>query len=444
MVILSLLAIVSVFVLWCILSYRWDFLRADTTRPAPILLPSLRSSGAVPTIMPPSIQPRGGPQDYAYGYLLNLEFSDQLNGAAMNTLSIQCLASKLSPKLVLVEPFLKDTFLGAALTVEDQATFDRKNNLALSDIYDIDTWHRVSDRYHYNRLASWESFIHNAPQDVILVENQWNHDCDLNALNRTFSVFFRLFNLRVVRTACLNFKKSGEMNAGQFRGVVYGKYAPEQVTVITDYLPGIGGVGQWNTAVENLACSKGNFWSVITDEMVPSQRIKRDAEEYIKRYFGGQTEYISLMVRLEHYMNMKSSLSKEEAIKGVFQETHQRWSEIQNRYNTHGTFLAMDVGKHGCIALSSSNYEYAEVLSQEIHIFFDKLYNDSISYTEWEESFEKISGVKSGSGISGYVAILQKVIAYQGRCLILLGGGSFQQSADSLYKRAHERQDLCY
>ena len=159
---------------------------------------------------PPGAQPsrsRSGPRDY--GYLMNLWASDQMTGAAMNMLSIQCLASKLSPKLVVVEPFLVISYFGANLTVEDREDFDRKHNLKLSDVYDIDTWHKVSDRYHYNRLASWESFIHDTPQDVILVENQWFHDCDLNALNKAYSVFFRLFNFKVVRTVCLNFKKSG-------------------------------------------------------------------------------------------------------------------------------------------------------------------------------------------------------------------------------------------
>ena len=339
------LTIVFVFLLWCVVSTQWDIRALPRIQPSP--------SKASP-ITPPGVQPtrsRSGPRDY--GYLVNLGASDQLTGAAMNMLSIQCLASKLSPKLVVVEPFVMNSYLGARLTVEDRKDFDRKNDLKLSDVYDIDTWHKVSDRYHYNRLASWESFIHDAPQDVILVDNQWNHDCDLNALNKAYSVFFRIFNFRVVRTVCLNFKKSGGMNAGQFKDVVYGEYAPDQVTVIFDRLPGIGGIAPWNTAVEGKACGKGHFGSVITDEMVPSQRIKRDAVEYIKRYLGGQTEYLSLMVRIEHYIGSRRSLSKEEAINVVFPEIYQHWSDVQNKHNihVHSTFLAMDVGKHGADGL---------------------------------------------------------------------------------------------
>ena len=432
---LLLLTTAFVFLLWRVVSSRWDFTALPLVQPSPLT--------AGPTTLP-GVQPlrsMAGPHDY--GYLVNFWASDQLTGAAMNMLSIQCLASKLSPKLVVVEPFLVDTYLGGAFGVKDRKSFDRKNKLKLSDIYDIDTWHNVSDRYHYNRLASWESFIQHTPQDVILVENVWTNECDLNALNITYSAFFELFKLQVVRTACLNFKKSGAMNAGQFRSAVYRKFSPEQATVMINSMPGIGGISPWSTAVEGKACNKRLFRSVITDEMVPSQRIKRDAEEYIKRYFGGQTEYISLMVRMEHYISSHRSLSYEESIKGIFQEMYQRWSDIQNKRNIHGTFLAMDVGKHGCDGLSLRKFKYAELLNAEMHNFFDNLYNGSTSFTEWEESFEKVSGVKSGSGISGYVAILQKEIASRGRYLILLGGGSFQQSAGSLFKRAHIGQDLC-
>ena len=234
------------------------------------------------------------------------------------------------------------------------------------------------------------------------------------------------------------------MNAGQFKGVVYGKFAPEQVTVMINSMPGIGGIGPAQTAVEGKACSKGLFGNVVTDEMVPSQRIKRDAEEYIKRYFGGQTEYISLMVRIEHYIGSHHSLSIEEAINVVFPEIYQHWSDVQNESNIQSTFLAMDVGKHGADGLSLRKFKYAEQLASEMHNFFDSIYNGSISFTEWEDSFDIVSGVKSGSGISGYVAILQKEIVSRGRCLILFGGGSFQQSAASLYKRTHAGQELCY
>ena len=50
-----------------------------------------------------------------YGYLLGLNSSDALTGGAMNILSYQCMASKLSPKVLVVEPFVMNSMYGGVL-----------------------------------------------------------------------------------------------------------------------------------------------------------------------------------------------------------------------------------------------------------------------------------------------------------------------------------------
>ena len=326
--------------------------------------------------------------------------------------------------------------------MEDKESFDRENNIKLRDIYDIEAWNEMSDHYHYNRLASWESFIADATQDLILIENQWWRDCNLSVLIEKFSGFFKTFNFRIVKTVCLNFEKSGAMNAGQFKGVVYGEYAPEQVTVIIDRLPGIGGVGPWNTAVEGRSCSKEWYYDHIIN-MPPSKRIKRDAEEYINRYFGSKEDFVSLMIRFEHRLKATKT-DKLAEVKSILEKVRQKWTVVADRQHLNATFLAFDVGKYG----SADFYlirvvgPMGEILT-EVHKFFDSLYNGSISYSEWEDSFVEVSGVKSGSGVAGYVAILQKEIASQGRCIILVGGGSFQESAGHMHQLNHQGQKQC-
>ena len=387
------------------------------------------------TITPQAVQ-------HDHGYLLELHVSDQLTGGVVNVMSIQCMASKLSPKLIVVEPFVMNSSYGAVLEVEDRESFDRENNVKLRDIYDIDVWNKMSDYYHYNRLAPWESFIDDAPRDLILVENQWGRDCNLPLLTKKFLGFFKTFKFRVARTVCLDFKKSGAMNAGMFKSVVYGEYAPEQVTVIIDLLPGIGTVSRWSTAVERKSCRKMKFWNVIFDNLPSAKRIKHDAEEYIKRYLGGKKDFVSLMIRLEHSY-MAATQSKIEQIKLVLQESHRKWTAVNSRQKLGATFLAFDVGKYGSAEFYLGNRGPMGEILAEMHRFFDSLYNGSISYSEWEDSFVEVSGVKSGTGVSGYVAILQKEIASQGQCIILIGGGSFQKSAGHLHQLAHPGHTQC-
>ena len=377
------------------------------------------------------------------GYLLELHVSDQLTGGAMNVFSIQCMASKLSPKLIVVEPFIMNSSYGAVLTVKDRESFDKENNIKLRDIYDISAWNKASDSYDFNRLASWESFINDAPQDLILVENEWEDDCNLSVLTEKFSGFFKTFNFRVVRTVCLNFMKSGAMNARVFKSVVYGEYAPEKMTVVIDRLPGVGRVDHWRTAVEYKSCDRLQYWNLIVDDMPSAERIKRDAEEYIRRYLSGRKDFITLMIRLEHGINVAAKSAKIEWVKQVLQEARQKWTAVKHRPHLNGTFLAIDIGKYGSSEFINGNMGPIGEILAEIHSLFDNIYEGRISYSKWEDSFVEVSGVKFGSGVSGYVAILQKEIASQGRCLILIGGGSFQKSADHLQQVHHRWQRRC-
>ena len=58
----------------------------------------------------------------------------------------------------------------------------------------------------------------------------------------------------------------------------------------------------------------------------------------------------------------------------------------------------------------------------------------------WEETFTAVSS----SSVPGYVAFLQKSVAANGRCLILIGFGSFQRHALQMYMKLHRKQDYCY
>ena len=109
-----------------------------------------------------------------YGYILELHSSDQLTSGALNVLCLQCLASRIHPKVKLVEPFLVYTVYGASLESGDKEWLARENNVKLSDIIDINDWKRFTRQRQYAEMATWEDFLKNAPRHVILVQNQFS------------------------------------------------------------------------------------------------------------------------------------------------------------------------------------------------------------------------------------------------------------------------------
>ena len=77
-----------------------------------------------------------------YGYILELDVSDQLTSGAANLLCLQCLARQIDPKVMLVEPFIVNSTYGAVL-LGSHDLLARENNVRLRDIYDIGEWAHV-------------------------------------------------------------------------------------------------------------------------------------------------------------------------------------------------------------------------------------------------------------------------------------------------------------
>ena len=72
-------------------------------------------------------------------------------------------------------------------------------------------------------------------------------------------------------------------------------------------------------------------------------------------------------------------------------------------------------------------------LNTRFEDFFSTLYGTELTVDGWEDSFENVAHTKD----SGYVAQLQKVLVVQAKCVVFIGGGSFQKHAQSLYMQAH-------
>ena len=124
-----------------------------STSSAPILGQNA-SSYARPTRAPQKKESGGN----GYGYILELDASDQLTSGAANLLCLQCLARQIDPKVMLVEPFIANSTYGAVL-LGNRDLLARENNVRLRDIYDIGEWNKFTQQHQYAELASWEDFL---------------------------------------------------------------------------------------------------------------------------------------------------------------------------------------------------------------------------------------------------------------------------------------------
>jgi len=78
-------------------------------------------------------------------------------------------------------------------------------------------------------------------------------------------------------------------------------------------------------------------------------------------------------------------------------------------------------------------------VTQQVEKLIETLYGNSTTIQDWEETFLNISRTSN----PGYIALLQKTIGTRAKCLLLVGGGTFQQHVIRLYQQMHIGR-LCY
>ena len=393
------------------------------------------NAGLYPTLM--HEEPGG------YGYILELDASDQLTSGAANLLCLQCLARQIDPMVMLVEPFVVNSTYGAVL-LGNKELLARENNVRLSDIYDIGEWKNFTQEHQYAEMASWEDFLEKAPRDVIFVQHQWSRCSPVKSLKQKFSSFFRLFKFEVVQYVCLQFKQSGVLTLEQFKREVYGNLSASKVTVIFDRFCGIGDrVYKFTTSLIGTPCHKSKMSSFVINTLNPSQRAMNDATTYIQHYLNGSNDYVSLMIRLEHPMTTFGFMYHSHAVNKCLEQVLNDWKLMKNKYSLDSTFFTLDANKYGSHGYYKKKRNIMAATTPLIQDFVKKLYGNKSFFNQWENSFEEVTGLNTG-GVEGYVATLQKVVAARGRCIVFAGSGTFQESAFTLYRKFHKEDKLIY
>ena len=103
---------------------------------------------------------------------------------------------------------------------------------------------------------------------------------------------------------------------------------------------------------------------------------------------------------------------------------------------TINVFLATDAGKFGSDALQTLlGKNSREVLAA----IFGYIFDETITLEDYENSFEDVTGTQNG----GYVSTLQKTLACRDHCLLMIGGGLFQQHALWWYNQNYVGSETC-
>lgn len=389
-------------------------------------------------------------------HVFSLSYMDQLSWASRRLKSLQCWSSmwlKRSHDVRVVEPFLLN---GAHLGVPTDIQRYRNTTLQFEDIFNLDVWNWGP----YPRLVSWEDFLRDGSRLVVAVQIVYREDyrcpeSDFTAercsphLTQTLAQILPQ-DFVVLKQVCINFRVNNTLTAGEFNNLILGS-VPKQgpITIIFDEWRGMGK----NSNIENqcfLRLKNGNECTPNGQEAVgnltnrvmnPSSKIRLKAKAYISQYLRAKRGYVAVVVRWEKVIlhNFYSDrYSKRYTGSNCSHMIMEFVNKAYRKKRMYSTFFATDISKHG--SSTFDRYNYTQDSIENITVYTEHLiktlhHNDSMSLTDYEQRFEEVSGTNNPA----FISQMQKVIAANARCLLLVGWGAFHESILKMYRKIHPK-----
>ena len=369
------------------------------------------------------------------GYVLATHFSDQLNSGLRNMMSFQCWASSLNSRVKVVLPFLRDgSHFGIQSSLLSNVTSKEKGP-NFFDIVDAKTWSKLTKNRRYSALTTWEEFLNKAPKKIILVD----HGCERVTQSFLGSAikFAENNGFKVLRKVCTSTRKK-LLTSEEYKTLIYGSHKPNETVVLFNLWCGItssiDGLKYREGPISDLhSCDLEHGYLSYYANILPSRRIQQDGKKYIEKYLKSEKGYIAIMFRIEKLFHYKKSKSKADQIRVGKKCINSILNEV-TKWKSRGfrkVFLAMDTGKYGSYHYRRYNITTANRLSTEL---FNRLYsNTSLSYSEWEESFDSVADFSE----AGYIGSIQQYVAANAKVLLLAGGGTFQNRALTMHRNIH-------
>lgn len=408
------------------------------------------------------------------GFVLSLRIYEQQTMASGNLMQLQCWAHFLN--LAVVKPFTKDSFFSTPLDETKHSTM-----LTLDKTFDMEDWSKHTMKMGHAPLVDWHHFVQKAPRNVIIVQIKYptlTHVKEVRSKGQSFPHplsgeeykegckfkmlssgrahdFLQAHSFRVVRKVCFNFLTGDELPLKQFNSDILGDYQSGEVTIIIDEWRGIK--ENQRVLIKDSICQEEHAYR---EYLKPSHNLLTDAQVYAKQFLQNSNtlssstnnnninndamadkDYLAIIARYE-MTGLTRSLNRDNdphaIIPYCLQLTLQTVEEMQQRTGLTNTFLSIDIGKYGSSSFVQKHY-YNHL--EDMEAFVSKVYRGKMDVRVWEKTFETVAHTTD----AGYIAMLQEVLVVKAKCIIFVGGGSFQRHAFHLYSELHPNaKDQCY
>ena len=409
------------------------------------------------------------------GAILTLSYSDQQTAAGMGVASQQCWLRYFNQSMNIVEPFASHSFLvhnsEAWATLEPHS---QRKQLRFSDYFDLANFNRQSGGKHL--LEPWEQFITDGPRNVISVsinyaipkrqclsfkmecpalpeypletdnQNSFWTGCETDHVMQEALDFLRQKGFKVVREICLNcaaFKPRcgvpASITAEDVHRKIFQQFDSTKLTVVFN---------EWyyrfnfRTGCSTVHSDCLSLTNSAHRLLVPSFALEQKAAQYIQSALKTKG-LVAVLLRLE-WILAYSDATPHEAKRCVLNALNDA-KMFRAKFSSSAPFIVTDLGRYGSHTfnktLGKARLQVAEDMTKYVRSKISDLYDRDWTYDQGEKELLDAAG---GIEDSGYIAQLQRTIASQADCLVLVGGGNFQELALAYFIEKHKNlKDKC-
>lgn len=383
---------------------------------------------------------RGGKINGDKIYAMAWRYSGQVAAGIQGLSSLQCWAGQSGLPMEVIEPVMRHSELVSSLNP------DLSDSMKLGDYFDLRYLNYMSRKSRYAQVIAQGEFLKVAPKHVIFVRSEVHDSEDKvvwtsedgrecytetrqnQVMRRSLSELQQL-GYCIVKVAVT---AAGKLTHSKLMDII-GEWKHRSVILI---------VSLWKGPMALMPKCRGIGSGSVLSHFHPSPRLLRDAQRYSDHHIHNSS-YTAVVIRLEHTAMLVEKKPHEHSIRGCLQELVQSTEKANRRTGGHLPMVAADIGKYGSNTWkwAIKDQEKLKTAVSDTRQVMSTLLQHQMSFEEWEDAF-----VKAARGVTneGYIAALQRTIASRADCLVLMGGGSFQQSVLQEYVDLHrDNKERC-
>ena len=389
-------------------------------------------------------------------YIITQTFGGQMTRAIRNMMLQQCWAVNFGRNSYIVEPFSANSDLYHSPTFWNATGRGELHDAArFSDFYDIEYYNLKSQEDESVELVTWEHFLKMAPRQCIVLvtpqqicsfgskrasNNKFLSNCSFTEDFQDFVTGLERYKFHVVKVVCVHCSElQSPVTFKELHNELYTGHSFSKVTILVSTWRNFGFMSSWLELPKVCKLTKGPSKST---RLRPSLMVTSHAQ-YYKKMIIRSHGIVAVMLRIERFLTQQVSGRTKESLTLCINKTLEIYDRIKKQRKDVGAFLTLDIGRFGSHVMQSSHAvnrltangeDSMESISSLVENTLRHLYKSRFTLKSWEDTFIEASG---GITEMGYIAMLQRTIATEADCLILMGGGSFQQVAAYQYMKNH-------